>query len=95
MKRLSRDEFAAAALTGILSSPMPLGEDLGHAVKQAFRLADEAVKHSAPVEALAAVEALEALVQDVRLIGLAENNRVIQTVRAAEAVLARYKETRE
>ncbi len=88
MKRLSRDEFAAAALTGILARGTRFTNLDKIPAKLAFSQADAMLALSAPD----AIEALERLVEAVRLVGLSENNHVSKAVATANAVLARYKE---
>jgi len=82
MKRLSRDEFAAAALAGLLANPTLSIPD---AVHLAFMAADKAMALSAPD----AIEALEGLVEAIE--GNPDIHRY-EAMETAKAVLGRHKE---
>ena len=98
MKRLSRDEFAAAALTGLFADP---SADTHNGIEEAaFATADTMLALSAPD----AIEALEELSTAADLLqcecwtaGNEQLNKTVTIVRSALdvalAVLARYKET--
>ena len=87
MKRLSRDEFAAAALTGVLARATKFTDISKMPARLAFEQADQMIALSAPD----VVETLEELV-----LRLEHENLTMSAVRAAivpaRAVLARYKE---
>ncbi len=93
-----RVDFAMAALTGLLSVPVPKdsGYDLGYLVNQAFLLADDCVAHSAPD----AIEALEELVKavDVPRSQFVRDDildAIVVRAETARAVLARYEKEPE
>jgi len=94
MKRLSRDEFAARALPGIIA--MPDNHDLSGVEDAAYKVADRMVAFSAPD----AIEVLENLVEEIghlppSLTGRDSMTHLMHHADTAHTVLARYKETEE